>query len=419
MPARQLQSGIPESRPFKHKRRTLIALALLAPCFGSQCLFSQNSQLNQARHLFDAGSYDRAFHLLESEIKTHPQSADAHLLLGQIDALQGRRSDAIEQLSRAIELEPNSAVAYNVLGTALDRFAEFDEARKAFEQAVALDPTLAEARINLAMSLAEAGDLKSAADQLSTVIQSHPTGASAARAHYLLAKIYEDQDSNRAIEELITSAKLNPRDGQTWIELGSLRDATGDQSGALAAFQRAVALDPHDPEAQYQLGSELLVAGDARGAVAHLELAKHAMPKPTLALLYKLDRALRKVGNTAEAERIRDEAKTLLAQDSEANSQFQQAEELEHDGLALQDSGDLAGALKKLKAALEINPQENRFRYNYALALCHAERWQEGIAELDEVLASDPGNIDARRALFIAMDKARQASGAHKAPDNP
>lgn len=371
--------------------------------------------MDQARRLFNAGSYDRAAQILRSEIEAHSQNADAHLLLGQIYALQGQRTDAIDQLTRAIELEPNSSEAYNILGTALDRFAEFDEARKAFEQAVALDPHMIEAHINLAMCLAESGDLKSAAGQLTTAIQLHPVGPSAAHAHYLLAKIYQDQDSKRAIDELVISARLNPSDEQTWLELGGMRDAVGDQPGALAAFLHAVALTPRDPEAQYQLGSEYLAAGDARSAVTHLELARKSMPKPTLALLYKLDRSLRKIDDAQEAEKVRDEAKALLTQDSEANAHFQQAEGLEHDGLSLQDGGDLAGALKKFKAALEINPQDNRFRYNYALALCHADHWQEGIAELNEVLENDPGNIDARRALFIAKDKAKLASNQPRA----
>lgn len=415
MPVRSLQSRVSIS-PAARSLTSIFSLRLFLLVFVvTPCLWPQPTPLDQARRLFNAGSYDRAAEILHSEIGAHPQNADAHLLLGQIDALQGQRTDAIDQLTRTIELQPNSAIAYNILGTTLERFAEFDEARKAFEQAVAHDPHMIDAHINLAMCLAESGDMKDAAGHLTTAIRLRPTGISAARAHYLLAKIYEDQDSKRAIDELVTSAKLNPGDEQTWLELGGMRDAVGDQPGALAAFLHAVALTPRDPEAQYQLGSEYLAAGDARNAVPHLDLARKLMPKPTLALLYKLDRALRKIGDAQEAEKVRDEAKALLAQDSEANAHFQDAEGLEHDALSLQDGGDLAGALKKFKAALEINPQDNRFRYNYALALCHADHWQEGVAELNEVLENDPGNIDARRALFIAKDKAKLASNQQRA----
>ncbi len=398
--------------PAKAGLRTGILLALLPILLAAPRAATQSNSLDEARRLFAAGSYDRASGLLEKQLKAHPQDADAHLLLGQVYALQGRRAEAIQELSRTIELRPGSAVAYNMLGTALDRFAEFDAARKAFEQAVALDPTLVEAHINFAMSLAESGDLQGAAGQLTAAIQLQPNSPSAARAHYLLAKIYEDQENGRALNELEAASKIDPQDEQTWLELGSLKSESGDEAGALAAFQRAAGCNPRDAESQYQLGSEYLIEGDARQAAVHLELARKLMPKPTLALLYKLDRALRKTGDLQQAQQVRAQAQTLLAQDTEANRRFQEAEALDHDGVMLEQQGDVAKAQEKYKAALEINPQENRFRYNYALALCRLGRWQQGIAELNEVLENDPGNIDARRALFIARDKARQA-GVH------
>lgn len=396
--------------PRARRRRRLPVFLLPAILFLAAQLFAQGNGLDEARRLFNAGAYDRAAQLLEPEIKAHPQDADAHLLLAQIYAVRGQRSEAINEFSRTIEIEPNSAVAYNMLGTALSRFAEFDEARKAFAQAVALDPKMIEAHINYAMTLGESGDLVGASAQLEAAIALRPNASSAARGHYLLAKIYEDQQPARAVDELEKAVKIDANDEQTWLELGGLKSEAGDETGALAEFRHAVQLNQGDAEAQYQLGSEYLIADDGHEAVVHLELARKAMRKPTLALLYKLDRALRKVGDDQQASRVRAEAQALLTQDSEANEQFQQAENLNHDGVVLEQQGDTARAVEKYRAALEINPQQNRYRYNYALALCRLGRWQQGIAELNEVLENDPGNIDARRALFIAKDKAKQAA---------
>ena len=371
---------------------------------------AQTNAIDEARQLFLHGSNQRAAQVLESEIKSHPEESEAHLLLGQIYALEDRRGESLHELSRAVELQPDSAPSYNMLGTALSRFAEFDTARKAYEQAVALDPNMVDARINLAMALAQANDRKGAVEQLTKAIELRSGGPGAARAHYLLAKIYENDDAPKAIHELEAASRIDPRDQQTWLHIGILKDESGDQGGALTALQRAVACDPRDAESQYELGSEYLIEGDGRQATIHLQIARKLMPKPTMALLYKLDRALRKTGDTRGAEQIRAQAQELITRDDDANQQFRDAEETEHSAIELERHGDLAHAVEKYRAALEINPRQDRYRYNYGLALCRLDRFREGIAELHEVLENDPGNIDARRALFIAEDKERQAA---------
>jgi hypothetical protein len=37
--------------------------------------------------------------------------------------------------------------------------------------------------------------------------------------------------------------------------------------------------------------------------------------------------------------------------------------------------------------------------------LCRIGKWQEGIAQLQEVLKQDPDNADAAKALFIAQEE--------------
>jgi tetratricopeptide (TPR) repeat protein len=396
--------------PFRAACIVLFAVLTLSEAIG------QNPPLAEAKRLFAAGSYVRACRLLESSLKIHPQDFEAHLLLGQIYTIQGRRSEAIQQLTKAVELNPDSANAYNMLGTALNRFAEFEQAREAFTQAVARDPKFPQARINLAMSLAEGNDTTRAAEQLHTAIDLAPTAPTAATAHYLLAKIYQDQDTNRAIDELEQGVRIEPCDQEAWLVLGELRSDSNDEPAALTAFQRAAKCNPRDADAQYQLGSEYLNQGQAKQAVLHLELARKLMPNPSIALLYKLDRALRKNGDTAEASRVRQQAQALLAQDTRANEHFQQAQTLDREGVELEGKGETQSALEKYRAALELNPQQNGFRLNYALALCRLNRWQEGIAELNDILERDPGNIEARRALFIAEDKAKQTPDAQPDP---
>ncbi len=413
---------------------TLIVMLACAPYPGLALKVSQptvqsaaqDPVLLKAKRLFAAGSYEQAAAILKDALSSHPANAEAHLLLGQIYALQGHRTEAIQQFSSVIELEPKSATAYDTLGTALNRFAEFDQARTAFEQAVALDPNLVSAHINLAMSLAQSGDAAGATEHLQAAIRLQPHAQTAATAHYLLARIFEDEDSRnqdsqqqsspRAEDELNQALHIQPNYQEAWLSLGKLRSATNDEPGALAALEHAVACDPHDYESQYELGSEELAQNHAAQAVVHLELARKSTSNVTIALLYKLDRALRKQGEVEQAKQVRTEAQALLAQDSQANQHFQEAQILDHDGMELDAKGETAKALDKYRAALELNPQQDGLRLHYALALCRLNRWPQGIAELEDILQRDPANIDARRALFIAQDKARQTPPASSHP---
>lgn len=223
-------------------------------------------------------------------------------------------------------MRPDSATVYDALGVALNRFAEFDQARKAFERAIALDPHIPQARVNLAMSLAQAGDATGATEQLETAIRLRPNDSTAATAHYLLAKIFTGQDDQRALNELLAAVRIRPGDQEAWLALGQLRRTTNDQPGTLAAFQRAVACDPGNVEAQYELGSEYLAQGNSRQAVVHLQLARKLMPKVTLAVLYKLDRALRAQGDKVGAQKFQLQAKALLAQDDQINQHLIEAQ---------------------------------------------------------------------------------------------
>ena len=82
------------------------------------------------------------------------------------------------------------------------------------------------------------------------------------------------------------------------------------------------------------------------------------------------------------------------------------AGELNNEGVALEKRASIPEALEKYRAALhQISPNEIAFRRNLALVLCRLGRWKEAVVELKEVLRLAPGDADATKALYIALDK--------------
>jgi tetratricopeptide (TPR) repeat protein len=124
--------------------------------------------------------------------------------------------------------------------------------------------------------------------------------------------------------------------------------------------------------------------------------------------LYNLMLALRRTGQIDESKAIEKRVAVLQQQTDRASEVGLAASGLNNDGIQLERSGNIRGALAKYRAALDLDPTGYGFRLNYALALCRLGRWQDGVEELREVLRVDPDNADAAKALYVAVDETRQ-----------
>jgi len=367
--------------------------------------------LQTARELVSKGSIAKAVAILRQMITSDPNRADARMLLGTTLALEGIRGEAIEQMAEAARLKPSSAQTHNAYGRVLSRFLELKAARQEFEQALELDPSLAEAHVNLSLILAQAGDVSDAAEHLDQAIELQGNSPNAAYPHYLKAKMWGAQDQiEKAIRELQKAVQLRADYEQAWSDLGGMRRLALDSAGAIRALQRAVALKPEDALAQYRLGQLYLQNGDSLHAINHLKKALAQMPNDR-GTLYNLMLALRKTGQVEEAKAIDKRIAALQQQDNRASEVGFAASGLNSEGIQLEKSGDIRGALAKYRAALDLDPTGYGFRLNYGLVLCRLGRWQDGITELREVLRVDPDNADAAKALYVAVDQARADSG--------
>jgi Flp pilus assembly protein TadD len=381
---------------------------ILAVVLAGWCPTALGQQdLQTARELVSKGSSDKAVAVLRQLITADPNCADARILLGTTLAVEGIRAEALEQMAEAARLRPSSAQTHNAYGTVLSRFVELKAARQEFERALELDPNLADAHVNLSLILAQAGDFSEAAEHLDHAIELHGNSPNAAYAHYLKAKIWGAQDQiDKAIRELQKAVLLRRDYEQAWSDLGGMRRLALDNAGAVRALQRAVALKPEDALAQYRLGQLCLQNGDSLRAINHLKKALAQTPNDR-GTLYNLMLALRKTGHIEEAKAIDKRIAALQQQDNRASEVGFAASGLNNEGIQLEKSGDVHGALAKYRAALDLDPTGYGFRLNYALALCRLGRWQDGIAELREVLRVDPDNVDAAKALYVAVDQTR------------
>jgi len=380
-------------------------IIIVALVFVAVLCFATQSQLKTAQALLSKGDLKEAVPLLRQIVQAEPQSSDAHMLLGTALALQGLRTESLDEMHCAVRLQPESAVVHNSLGLVLSRFLDASAAKSEFEAALALDSNFAEAHVNLALVLAQLGELQPAGEHLDRAIHLQGETKAAAYTHYLRAKVARSQDDLlRSTTELQKAVQLQPDYTQAWLELGELLRLTPDQRGALEAFKKAVSLSPNNSAAQSKLGELELEDGHPAEAIKHLKLAL-SLGAENKATLYLLIRALRGAGQFEEAKRVEKRIRELQSSEDSASDAAVSASDLNNQGIDLEKSNDSQSALAKYKAALDLDPGDVVFRLNYALALCRLRRWKEGAVELREVLRVDPDNYDAARALNIANEE--------------
>ena len=394
-----------------HVKPCFATVALLAAFLSAEHLRAGQNSLEKAESLLSKGATAEAVVLLRQIVADDPRNVDAHLLLGTGFALIGDRGESIKQMAVAVQLRPDSAGVHNQYGVVLSRFIELKAARQEFEKALELNPALAEAHVNLSLILAEEGELISAGDHLEQAIKLQGDVRAAAYTHYLRAKIWGAQNQiDKSIDELEKSIQLRQEYAEAWSDLGGMRRLSLDSSGAVQALEKAVALNPHDSTAQYRLGQLYLQGGETVKALDHLKIALLGDPSD-VATLYSLDRALRKAGKLEEAKPIEKQLAGQRAKSDRASTVALAASRLNDQGIALEKSGDVRAALAKYRAALDLDPTGTGFQLNYGLALCRLGRWDDGIAELREVLRLDPDNQQAAKALYIAIDQAKAQHG--------
>jgi tetratricopeptide (TPR) repeat protein len=383
----------------------LVVFALL-----SLSLPAQRSPVEDAWQLLAKGQRPQAIRLLQEIIRSNPRDADARLLLGSVLQEEGDRNGAITQLTAAVRLRPNSAEAQNALGEAFHVFGDDESAHPLFEKAVALDPAMAPAQLNLGAILAKNGDLAPAAahlDRAIALLSRKPSqNEDLAYARYLRAKVYTAQgDVPKAAAELQQAVSLRAEFPEAWSDLGAARKTLLDDSGALAALERAVSLAPDDAVAQTRLGAEYLVQGNAHLAVVHLQEAARRDPE-NQSTLYSMQRALREDGQAEQADAIRKKLAEMLRQKDQADQNSVAAIQLNNQGADLEKADNLTAALEKYRAALVLLPDHAGIRVNFAIALLRLGQWQQGLAQLREAIRREPDNALWKAALEDALTQA-------------
>ncbi len=181
-----------------------------------------------------------------------------------------------------------------------------------------------------------------------------PTSAEVKRASDLI----KQQKFDEAAEILAKETQASPEDPQAAFFYGVALEGTGKHDQAEAQYRRAIKLDPKLIEASQNLSAVLLTAEKNDEALKVTEAALQYAPKDT-ALLANRAIALDMLG--------RPEA---------------------------------VGAYEQL---LEIKPDDQANRFNYAVALYLNKRFDEAKSQLSKIRTTDIGLLSDIEKLYVEM----------------
>jgi tetratricopeptide (TPR) repeat protein len=190
-----------------------------------------------AQSCLNAKQYDCALEQYRQILTANPDSAQAHMLLGEaLDGLK-LREQAIAEFQAAEKAAPGEPNVHFGLGYLLWAQRQDADAAAEFQAELKNNPSHAQALTYLADVDIRMSHPEAAVPLLEKAIQIDP---GLALAHLDLGILYADADrQNDALRELKVAAKLAPEDVNVHWRLGRLYRAMGKKEEAKAEFDKA------------------------------------------------------------------------------------------------------------------------------------------------------------------------------------
>lgn len=321
-------------------------------------------------------------------------------------------SKAIGLGEQALQLEPNSTEALRFLASAYSHVNFYIRAWNYWQRFVdaggELDEEaqtqLAEVGMHLGYARYRAGDLATALQYYGRIYELVPTNSEAliwvVRSYFELGRV---EDAQPYLEALVTLAPNNTF-AQHYIELREQRRRVGAE--ASDAFQRGLSA--------YELG-------DVTGALAAFEVAIAANNDFVEAFVWA-GRTSLELGQPEKAERYWRRVQELEPSDDRASYFVRLAEDQQtwgveaaqayHTGLNQYQSGELAAAAASFARAFELNPRFKEAAVWAARSFQEHGDSQQAIDYWQAVLVLEPADSRAAYFLDLAREQARYGGDA-------
>lgn len=427
---------------------------------------SGEAELSSARSLLASGQLQEAEKAARTFIASHPNSPDAHRLLGYALFKQNEPKESLseyvtsgryaplgapefevmgcdyflledyaaadEWLTRAVQSGNKESLTLYLLGRTKYNERHFQEALDYFKRALAVDPRdmKAETYLGRAYEEMDQTDNALAAYRVAVELDAHATQEDPAPYLALGTLLVEKREPADAARYLTKAVQLAPKQAEAERELGKAHLALNLFADARADLEQAVALEPENAPTHFLLAQVYQKLGMAKRAAEERATygqltSNHSSPEDPLSEA----RALVEAGKIAEAERVtrtyldfhknssdahfllgyvlfrKQDAKASLAEYTEgAKYRRPSAADLEAVGGDYVLLHDYADADKWFTQSLQWDPGNWQTLYYLGRAKYNENRFDEAVDIFRKCLQLQPKNIKAEDNLGLALE---------------
>lgn len=400
--------------------------------------YDAEQHVERAHELYEAGRWEEAESELRQAIALNPFQSEWQFNLGLTLDAAGRHVEAAEAFRQAAELNPEDGPSAMMTGVSFLHAEEPLTALEWLERASRLDPGSVTPLIHRIQAHTDLGQHEQAELMFFMAQQVDPHSA---EAHLSIAdSLLERCMYEKAVWCLREAARLDGELPGVQGKLAEAYAATGRHERARQLYLRELRLDPGNTEVLLDLG-ELLVDMNRFGeasekfrrvlelepdnADAHYELAmlaeRQGNDEEALAqfdVVLRLDNEYPAVRRQMAAIMLRRSAhedrgmiRSLLRRDlarATSNPEEFTSEDLADLGRLLLDAQLVREAVRLLRGAAELEPQDLTARHLLSVALLEAGDRASGIKEARQVLRMDPRFVPAMHNLAMACARERQ-----------
>jgi len=257
--------------------------------------------------------YAEAEPLLARYVKEErPQSSWGWYAYGYSLFAQQKLGEAIQALARSLQLDVRNAEAHKILGRTLMVIGRFDAAQVEFEEGIRLKPGSAEMHYNLGKLLSVQDNWEPARQALAEAVRIDPAYLEALDAlGFAFEALGDDAGAVAKYEQAIAINKeRGGRFASACVSLSAFYNRTGDAVKALDYARQALELDPNADAAWFQQGRALERLGRLDEAVESVSKAI-AHNARSSSYYYVLAGLYRRLGKEAESREALDVFKRL------------------------------------------------------------------------------------------------------------